>query len=146
MPFDGTTFPLIAVPTVAPFCFETATPDERLLELARWLEDEQAWRDSKMEWNFSTSEAHSSICGAAGCAVGLAMILWGPSFRNGDFWEGTTAFDISDKQWWNLFGRGLAEHLGFYGADENDESVYGLVTPGMVAAAIREFVAKRSAS
>lgn len=61
MPFDGSSFPQVSVPTVAPFCFETATPDERLLELARMLENEQEWRNMRMEWDFTPGMVATAI-------------------------------------------------------------------------------------
>lgn len=138
MPFDGpiTDYAPVVVPTVAPFDFGTATPDERLLELARMLEDEQAWRDTRMEWNFSSIRLQSNICGTAGCAVGLAQIVW-PKFlfndHGNDRSEIVFGLDL-DNEWGQLFGNGLAMSLGL---------TLAAVTPGHVATAIRQFVATR---
>lgn len=146
MPFDGTNFAPIAVPT-KPFDFVTATPDARLLELARWLDDEQAWRDRKISWNFMTvhNKDDSSPCGTAGCALGLAYAIW-PEFADSKdarddsstaFETAKELFDLNGEEACDLFDIGLAIAR---------KIKMRAVTPGMVATAIRQFVAKRSAS
>lgn len=148
MPFDGKLTDFIPVPTVKPFDFDTATGDERLLELARWLDDDQAWRDKVMAWDFTTVLSEPKrrwgfsifpVCGTAGCALGLARMIW-PQFdcdyrsRRDD---GEIHFNITRDEWFDLFDEALAIRLGVKMFD---------VTPGMVATAIREFVSKRSAA
>lgn len=125
------------------FNFATATPDERLLELARLLDNEQEWRDTVMAWDFAfecrkTTEVD---CGTVGCALGLAATVW-PAFteggpHHGDVFQGATDFLGMDFDTaLTLFARGTADKHGGYAA----------VTPGMVAAEIREFVTKRSSA
>lgn len=134
MPFDGKDFPLIAVPVVKPFDFDTASPDERLLELARWLEDEQAWRDKIIVWDYLYVEQPTTAhCGTAGCALGLASKVW-PGFAS---FEAYDVFDMAEADGQSVFF-GLEVHR-FYGVD-----LMSKVTPGMVATAIREFVAART--
>jgi len=146
MPFDGKDFPLIAVPTVKPFDFDTATPDERLLELARLLENEQEWRDGRMVWDFweifDHWEPQDGSCGTAGCAIGLASLSF-PSFSTGiPEVEGSEPrgdaarirFDLTNDQMDALFAQGLANSVSLPMAE---------VQPIHVATAIREFVAKR---
>jgi len=141
MPFDGKDFPLVAVPTVKPFDFDTASPDERLLELARWLEDEQAWRDRLLSWDYYTVKSFcpEAECGTAGCAVGLAETIW-PQFLIIDPFDVEnrvmTAFDLTVKQGDDLF---FGTNLVGFGVEFMHQ-----VTPSMVATAIREFVAART--
>lgn len=148
MPFDGKDFPLVTVPTVKPFDFDTATPDERLLELARLLENEQEWRDSRMAWDFNRTldTAAASPCGTAGCAMGLAHLTWSnfcpASYRPGFFSifdaekSACKHFNITLVQYGRLFDERMALNNGGY---QN-------VTPGMVATAIRQFVANRQSA
>ena len=139
MPFDGKDFPLVAVPTVKPFDFDTATPDERLLELARLLENEQEWRSSLIEWDYSESlyRDPSAGCGTAGCALGLASIAWRGFGKLGSF-ELSRASHLA-RMHFAMTERDV-DHI-FIGGFTRLE--FEAVTPGMVAAAIREFVAKR---
>lgn len=142
MPFDGIGSRFIEVPTITPFCFETATPDARLLELARWLEDEQAWRDSRMVWMYElVSMSLSGPCGTAGCAMGLASKLW-PSFgkiSNDDL-------SVAERLAMSAFSLSMREVCWLFEGDAYPNTPLSEVTPGMVATAIREFVAARSAS
>ena|ERR1700754_740217 len=143
MPFDGKDFPLIAVPTVKPFDFDTATGDERLLELAKHLEDDQVWRNRLMVWDFSTVRASvSGECGTAGCAAGLASALWGRRKVFGrelviDNPKFLRVFGITEDESNSLFGWELSRKRQIPMMD---------VTPGMVATAIKEFVANRQAA
>lgn len=131
MPYDSFGFKDLEVPVSKPFDFDAATPDERLLELARLLENEQEWRDRLIGWNFEVIlEGAKNSCGTAGCAVGLAETVWGDRFLNI-----YGAFDLCGSEAFDIFGCGLADGLGL----EMSE-----VQPIHVATAIREFVAKRN--
>ncbi len=139
MPFDPLGFEDIQVPVVKPFDFETATPDERLLELARNLDREGEWRNHRLVWDFAVVRAHTQEgCGTAGCALGVAAIIF-PRFKTlglGYFSSAQEAFALNKTEVMELFNSGLPTKLGILHED---------VTPGMVATAIREFVANRSA-
>ena len=149
MPFDGRDFPLIAVPTVAPFCFETATGERRMLELASWLENDERWNNRLIKWNFNEVSAPIELsCGTAGCAIGLASAIWpqwpeldreanGKASIYSAINSAADMFSISSEDAAHLFGWELAEDLGLFRPKD--------VSPGMVATAIREFVANRSA-
>jgi len=136
MPFDSLTFDDVSVPVAKPFDFDTATPDERLCELARLLENEQEWRDM-MIWDYGVELQTGGICGTSGCAMGLARVTWSgyaAIFQRNIFAE-KEAFDLTSKQADFLFG-GEA-----YGGKDSD-----YITPGMVATAIRQFVANRQSA
>lgn len=131
MPFDGKLTDFISVPIVKPFEFGTATADARLLFLASKLEREQEWRDKIMSWDYAAIVVRSvDDCGTAGCAIGLASIIW-PGFSIGDVYS---AFGLTPTETSYLFCGNFTQ------------LPMRAVTPGMVATAIREFVAKRSAS
>lgn len=147
MPFDP-------IPYDAPVQdLSYATGDEGLLRLAALLEHEDLWRNHAMTWNFTELYTDSrGMCGTAGCAIGLARAMW-PEFAaelpssidhmsilgHRDvlaIWNRVSeVFRIAHKDSDAIFGGGLADRLG-KGMNE--------VTPGDVAAGIREFVFKRS--
>lgn len=142
MPYDGDIkqFDRTLVPTARPFDFDAATPNERLLELAGWLERQDLWEGRLLEWDFTYPRAkieHS--CGTAGCAIGLADILWPQAGfeANSSRWNGANimdAFGLDEYELVSLFTSNFADERGL----EMNE-----VTPAMVAAAIQDLVAKR---
>lgn len=101
-----------------------------LRQLAELLEHEQAFR-SYWEWNYATTgNMVSPTCGTAGCAVGLSWVTWPDQVM------------IPTTAW-------LSEHFGQPRDWMEDTflrggAVFGCaqheVTPGMVAARIRERV------
>jgi hypothetical protein len=67
----------VTVPTLPPFDWDAAAPLDRLAYLATALDDEQAWRNKLMDWEWSSLIKHGGYnCGSAGCALGLMWVLW----------------------------------------------------------------------
>jgi hypothetical protein len=134
-----------------PFVYEDATPEERLVELARLLEHEEEWRGWLLEWDYATElltkpacgstiftlrkMLYPNECGTSGCALGLAVMKW-PAFCHpfDDFASAAMqAFGFSDQQVDRLF---YGEAFGHN---------YAKVTPGMVALEIRKLLRRRHA-
>lgn len=133
MPLDGTNYQAEEVA----FDLSFATGNTGLLRLARLLELEQTWRDTKMTWDFGTvlEGNDEAKCGTSGCAIGLALVLW-PQFRRLDeqnISPEEVAFDLSSDD----------ANLLFYGLNPSYPSVFEEIEPHHVAKAIREFVAMR---
>lgn len=94
MPFDSLTFADIQVPVKKPFVYRTATPKERLLELARLLENDQEWRDTLMHWRFNVYlEPTIKSCGTEGCALGLATLKWPNDWQCGSCYGQDAAYN-----------------------------------------------------
>lgn len=141
MPFDGqiTDFAPVAVPIVAPFDFDTATGDERLIELARWLDHDQRWRDHTLVWDYANVVGTTDEgCGTSGCALGLAKIVMPGfyTFGRGYFGSAMQAFGLSADDVWFLFNGGFFS--------EDNSLTHDNVAPGHVATAIRQFVYNRT--
>lgn len=128
MPFDSLSFEDVKVPT---FNFATATPEERLLELARLLDNKQEWED-KMFWDFG-HVIHQDECGTSGCALGLSHIFW-PEFAERSYEIGH--FNAA-RELFNLRG---AEDTVFASLTPGHGN---RVQPGDVAKAIRRVIAHR---
>lgn len=115
---------------------------EGLRRLASLLEKEELWRNTVMTWDFGDLHYPTplSSCGSAGCAIGLAYVMW-PEFRrktsHDSLWYAALeTFHITNDQGVDIFGGGLANRL-----DKEVEDV----TTGEVATAIREFISSRAA-
>ncbi len=129
MPFDTT-------PGKPDFSF--ATGDTGLLRLAMLLDNEQEWRDSIMEWDFLSVTRNSlSECGTAGCALGLAKLVW-PEFKYESarslsaFSAATRIFEIDSLAAQYIFSGGFTF------------KPFCEINPRDVVAAIREFVYARN--
>lgn len=133
MPFDSTPWPEVIVPVKLPFNFETATPDDRMLEGVRILRHNEEWEGKIMLWNYSTvlDKTRAHPCGSVGCAMGLFHLLWGDLFfRDAQIKQ---ALGLNDEQ----------VHRIFYGGSLTYQE-YTTVRPHHVAAVMLEIVRKRN--
>jgi hypothetical protein len=106
---------------------------EGLRRLALLLDDQEKW-EQRLRWDFKTVLSNPNTCETSGCAMGLAAVAWPDQFGR-SFGAGATdvfvqkAFGIST---W------VVESI-FWGAAYEEHE--GLVTPGLMAAEIRAYLA-----
>ena len=129
MPFDGQNFTKTAERIATRDEFWAATPRERLAMLAFALRHVPITH----AWDF-TRVGGGGDCGSAGCALGLANVLWGDEGER-RFAGDAAVESVSHDEVHGLLG--INDELGerFYGCPRT------YVTPAMVADAIDQYLA-----